>query len=405
MLEADTRPARRREPVSIVTVFNDEAVRRSCLDRSIDAHREEAPSIDYVPVANHNGAFASAGAALNHGAARSRHDYLVFAHQDVYLHSLTALEEAAGILAEDEGIGILGAVGVTSDGRFFGRVRDRVFLLGDPAGRPVPVDCVDEALFIIPRRLLEREPLTEHLDFAWHAYAVEYGLRARAAGLRVCAVDIPLTHNSLTINLDRLDVAYAALAASHPDAVPVMTPQGVVGGKPRLRNRTNILSSHRWRYRWLRESRDARAGSSATGGSPCVLADIRTDIDELLAQLASPPPLLVVNVDRHCSFANEQSRPLSLVRSRRPIRVASAPLEEVAQTITRCAPGGPALVTNVDLEELGWLASQLPFEERIIGFRKSIGYWMLIGVAPDAMPSIWRSRPATPLGSAGLLAA
>ena len=139
--------------------------------------------MDYVPVSNCDGVFASAGAALNHGAAQCRHDYIVFAHQDVYLHSLAALEEAAGILAEDESIGLLGAVGVTSDGRFFGRVRDRVLLLGDPASQPTPVDCVDEALFIIPWRLLEREPLTEHQDFR--------GMRTRsstgyARGRRAC---------------------------------------------------------------------------------------------------------------------------------------------------------------------------------------------------------------------------
>ena len=51
--------------------------------------------MDYVPVSNCDGVFASAGAALNHGAAQCRHDYIVFAHQDVYLHSLAALEEAA----------------------------------------------------------------------------------------------------------------------------------------------------------------------------------------------------------------------------------------------------------------------------------------------------------------------
>ena len=405
MLEADIRPARRREPVSIVTVFNDEAVRRACLDRSIEAHRAEAPSVEYVPVSNRDGAFASAGAALNHGAAHCRHDYLVFVHQDVYLHSLTALEEAAGILADNKSIGLLGAVGVTSDGRFFGRVRDRVFLLGDPAAQPTPVDCVDEALFMIPRRLLQREPLTEHPDFAWHAYAVEYGLRARSTGLRVCAVDIPLTHNSLTVNLERLDVAYAALAAAHPDAVPVMTPQGIVGAPPRLRDRTNALSTYRWRYRWLLESRDARAGSKATGGTPCVLADIRMDVDELLRQLASDSPLLVVNIDRHRSFMDEQPGPLSIMRARRAIRVASAPLDEVAETIARFAPRGPALMTNLDLAELGRLASQLPSERRIIGFRTSIGYWLLIGVTPNATPDIWRSRPATPLGSTGLRAA
>ena len=112
-------------------------------------------------------------------------------HQDVYLHSLTALEEAAGRLANDESIGLLGALGVTSEGGFVGRVRDRVFLGGAPAREPTTVDSVDELLFMVPRRLLVREPLTEDPELAWHAYAVEYGLRVRARGRRVCASTYP----------------------------------------------------------------------------------------------------------------------------------------------------------------------------------------------------------------------
>ena len=123
----------RRERVSIVTVFNDAAVRQGCLDRSIEAHRDEVADVDYVPVDNTERRFGSAGAALNHGAREARHEYLVFVHQDVYLHSLKALEEAAGMLAEDQTIGLLGAAGVTPRGRFLGRLRDRVILAGEPA--------------------------------------------------------------------------------------------------------------------------------------------------------------------------------------------------------------------------------------------------------------------------------
>src|SRR5690242_9180503 len=108
----------RREPVTIVTVFNDLEVRRSCLDRSLEAHAHNGSRLDYVPVDNICSSFASAGAALNYGAAQARHDYVVFVHQDVYLHSLKAVEEAAGMLANDETIGLLGAFGVTSEGRF-----------------------------------------------------------------------------------------------------------------------------------------------------------------------------------------------------------------------------------------------------------------------------------------------
>jgi GT2 family glycosyltransferase len=393
--------ARRREPVSIVTVFNDPEMRRNCLDRSIEAHRAEAPDVDYVPVDNAGGAFASAGAALNHGASLAKHDYLVFVHQDVYLHSLTALEEAAGMLADDEGIGLLGAVGPTAGGRFFGRMRDRVFLLGEPAATPTPVDCVDEVLFMIPRRALEAEPLPEDPELAWHAYAVEYGLRARSRGLRVCVTDIPLTHNSLTVNLDRLEVAYAAIAAKHPELMPVMTPQGVVGGAETLHRRTTFLSAHRWRYRWLRESYDAHAGKRASGGSLCVLADVRLDVDELLSRIPDEHPLLVVSLDAQAGFVDERPGPLALTRSGRPILLTSRPLDGVAAAAAQ-ANGSPVLLTNLGLEDVRRLAPQLPAGPRVLGYRTSLGYWMVIGVAPTALPAGWRSPQATPLGMAAL---
>jgi Glycosyltransferase like family len=384
--------AGRREPVSIVTVFNDAEMRRACLDASVEAHRDEAPDVEYLPIDNSGGAFASAGAALNHGAASARHDYVVFVHQDVRLHSLAALEAAAGLLAEQEDIGLLGAIGVTAGGRFYGTVRDRVVLVGEPAAAPAAVDCVDELLFMVPRRVLELEPLPEDAELAWHAYAVEYGLRLRSRGLRVCAIDMGVTHNSLTVNLDRLDVAYEAVAAKHPDAMPVMTPQGQIGGPPQARDRLpRVLSSQRWRYRWLRESLDAHAARRAAGGSPCVLADIRLDVDELLARLPGDSPLHVVS---HGAFADERPGPLALTRLGRPILLASAPLEAIAGLVGH----GPALVTNLSLEDVRRLAPQLPAEDRILGFRASIGYWMLIGVPAGSLPAAWRERRVRPLG-------
>jgi hypothetical protein len=386
-----------RQPVSIITVFNDPEVRCACLDRSVQAHRDEAPEVEYLAIDNTEGRFASAGAALNYGAERARHDYLVFVHQDVYLHSLAALERAAGILAGDTSIGLLGAAGPTAEGRFFGRIRDRVILVGEPAVEPTPVDSVDELLFMIPRRVLQRVPLPEEPALAWHAYAVDFGLRVRADGLRVCAVDIPVTHNSRTINLERLEDAYAAIAKRHPEAMPVITPQGRVGAAPRLRDHTGgILSEHRWRYRWLRESYHAHAGHRAAGRCPCVLADIRLDIDDLLSRLVERPPLLVLSVDHSGLFADEHPDPLSLTRAGRPIRFTSRPLREVLPAVSSAS--GPVLVTNLELEDVGPLAQAVASAERVLGFRTSIGYWMLLGVRPWELPAAWRTAQATPLG-------
>ena len=105
-------------------------------------------------------------------------------------------------------------------------------LLGVPVQQPVDVDSVDELLFMVPRPLVLRHPLTESPDMAWHAYGVEYGLRVRRLGLRVGVTDIPLTHNSRTANLARLDVAHAAVAARYPELLPVRTTCGVVARRP-----------------------------------------------------------------------------------------------------------------------------------------------------------------------------
>jgi hypothetical protein len=386
--------ARRRAPVSIVTVFNDPEVRAACLDRSLEAHRAEAPDTEYLPVDNSGGAFASAGAALNHGAAQAKHDHVAFVHQDVYLHSLTALEEAAGRLADDDGIGMLGALGVTHEGRFLGRVRDRIFLLGDPAFDPVPVDTVDELLFMIPRRLLEQEPLPEDPEFAWHAYAVEYGLRARAQGRRVCAVDIPLTHNSLTANLDRLEVAYVAIAAKHPAGMPVQTPQGKV---PRVRERAGRLRAHRWRYRWLLESARAQQGRGAMRAAPWVLADVRLDIDDVIARLPAGAPLLVISVDAHGDFIDERPGPLALPRANRPVLLTSGTRGQVAAAL-EAAEDRHVLLTNLRLDDVRALAGRLAARRPIMGFWTSLGYWALLGVPGSALPASWWERRATPLG-------
>ena len=106
----------------------------------------------------------------------------------------------------------------------------------------------------------------------WHAYAVEDGLRVRRLGLRVGVTDIPLTHKSLTVNLARLDVAHAAVAARYPEMLPVRTTCGVVARQTVRSSSGGWLGSQRWRYSWLRESLTVRRARRITG-APIVLAD------------------------------------------------------------------------------------------------------------------------------------
>src|ERR1700743_858317 len=109
--------------VSIVCVYTNAVGRQQCLDRSIEALRNEATDVEYLPIENESGTYPTAGAALNHGVSLRRNDRIVFIHQDVFLHSLTALKQAAGEM-QAGGFGLLGAVGIRADGRLIGRIRD-----------------------------------------------------------------------------------------------------------------------------------------------------------------------------------------------------------------------------------------------------------------------------------------
>ena len=198
-----------------------------------------------------------------------------------------------------------------------------------------------------PRCLVQREPVSESPELAWHAYAVEYGLRARSLGLRVCAVDIPLTHNSLTMNLDRLDAANRAVAASHPDALPVRVPAGIIASPSDTGPGAGILSSHRWRYRWLRESVPAHLGRLASQAGSCVLSDIRFDIDNVIS---SDPDssLLVINLDPEDEFTDEQPGPLELMRRAYPLQMISQPLPRLIDRLAARDSSASKLLTNLE---------------------------------------------------------
>ena len=384
--------------VSIVCVYNDLAVRQGCLDRSIEALSDEASGVEYLPIDNVNSAYPSAGAALNHGASMARNDVVVFAHQDVFLHSLTALKEAAGQFQDPAaGFGLLGAVGVGSDGRIVGRVRDRVVLLGDAVTQPTEVDSVDEVLFLAPRSQLLREPLTESPDMAWHAYAVEYGLRVRKLGLRTGVADIPLTHNSLSINLDRLDVAHRAIAGRYADVLPVRTTCGVIRAGTAKAGGGAWFPSHRWRYRWLRESLALRGIPRAKGQTVGVLADIRHDVDRVIDR-APGRQLHIINRSQGRRFADGGPGRLELARRDGSVVIAACGMPDVEQALANRPPRSWLLLTNLSKSDLKVITSRWPATRGVLGFHAGTEFWLLLGVPFTDLPPQWRSKRATPLG-------
>ena len=393
--------------VSIVCVYNDPAVRRECLDRSVRAYGRHTPGVEYLPVDNVDGRYRSAGAALNHGASLAGNDVVVFVHQDVFLHSLAVVIRVAGQMQAD-GLGVLGAVGVRRDGRIAGRIRDRAVLLGVPVQQPADVDSVDELLFMVPRPLVLRHPLTESPDMAWHAYGVEYGLRVRRLGLRVGVTDIPLTHNSRTANLARLDIAHAAVAARYPELLPVRTTCGVVARQPARNSSRNSsrsssrssssgwLGSQRWRYSWLRESITVRKARRITG-APIVLADIRRDVDNVVER-APGRRLRIVNCSSEAQFMDADGGPLELTRGSGRVVVDARQISDIPAILAAGPPGSWFLLTNMTQEDLGDICARWRSNRQLVGFHAGIGFWILLGAAAADLPPHWRSERSVPLG-------
>jgi len=388
----------RRVPVSVVCVFNNPAVLRDCLTASIAAGLPDAPDLEYLPVDNTAGQFSSAGAALNHGAALARNDVVVFVHQDVFLHSIPAMEKVAAAMMADLSLGMVGATGMTAEGRLLGLIRDRIVLSGRKEPGLADVDSLDEVLFMVRRDHIRRQPLSEEPDLSWHAYAVEYGARLRATGSRVAVADIPLTHNSLTINLDRLAEAHQWIAGAYPDQLPIVTTCGTVQQRPRVPAvLSGLVDSQRWRYRWLRESVSAHKLRSRSPLRPVtVLGDLRRDIDDICAA-AGLDAATVINVLPGITGGHELGKPLELDRRGVRFRFLAVDDAAAAALVSAHGPDRTVAVTNISFDTAGEVVGALAGRRIMLGFHGNTGPWLLTGPAVDAAEEYYRTPRSTPL--------
>ncbi|WP_255450497.1 glycosyltransferase [Skermania sp. ID1734] len=370
-------------------------VLRDCLIRSVESHRSAGPCTEMIVVDNAQRQFPSAGAALNHGASMARNEVLVFVHQDVYLHSLARLEEVASAIVSDTGVGLVGATGMTARGELVGRIRDRVVLTGRACTGFVDVDSVDELLFIARRQQVLDSPLSESAQLSWHAYAVEYGARLRRAGKRVVVGPIPVTHNSLTMNLDQLTAAHHHVGLHYPEQVPLHTTCGTIDG--RQPDRRKLLADHRWRYRWLQGSRKAILARRAIGRLPVVLSDIRFDLDGVLSN-CDASSLDIVTPTSPEEKSSDFPAFLELDRHGRSIKFRIANLSATLELLSKMDNERSLLLTNIDLDFLR-KARTIINSSSVLGYSAATGFWLLMGAAATAAYDEWRLPAATPLGA------
>lgn len=377
--------------MSIVCVYNDEPVLESCLRRSVAAQSDVAPQTELLAIDNRENRFSSAGAALNHGARSARNDVVVFVHQDVVLHSLPALEVAAAELLDAPDIGIMGAVGIDGEDQIIGRIRDRIVQIGEPAPAPRDVETLDEVLLMMTRAQVIREPLSEDPLLAWHAYGVEYALRMRRAGLRAVARDIPLTHNSLSTNLARLDEAHRHVGAAYPELVPIHTTCGTVRQRPATTASEGLLRRFRSAGIWWNESRVARSVHRISPGSEQVFADIRMLIDEAL-QIGGKTALRVIDLDPHANAEHADD----LMRFDRKFSVETADAGRARAAIDSRAPDELLFVAGLT-DAFQSALSPFGGQPHVLGSSFSTGRWALIGVSTDELTPLWPSRRNRPI--------
>lgn len=184
--------------ISVICVYNNETQLNSQLLASLS---NQTAAYEFVPIDNTAGRFASAAAALNHGASVAKGDILVFSHQDIFLKTEHELGELADRIGQCETGTVIGTQGVKEPSRVYfenltaGEEYDARIQNKYEKGL-YEVSCVDEGLFGMTRATWQQHPFDEILCDSWHLYAVEACLWARAHGHHVYVYPAQIHHFS-----------------------------------------------------------------------------------------------------------------------------------------------------------------------------------------------------------------
>lgn len=169
--------------LSFICASNKPKVLKECVISSLEKQKDR--DFELVVVDTTLKQYASAVEALNEGADRAKGDYFVFLHQDIQFEDEDFISKLRGFINQGPFL-IAGVAGVVP-----AKLKWRKKILtnivhgedrinpGEPIHGNSVVSCntVDECLFVIPRDIYVRRPLTEYVP-TWHLYAVEYCLWA-----------------------------------------------------------------------------------------------------------------------------------------------------------------------------------------------------------------------------------
>jgi len=181
--------------ISVVCVYNEERTLKNVLLKSL---ANQTAEFELVTLDNTSNRFKSAAEAMNYGGARAKDDYIMFAHQDVWLGSSSWLEEVEEMLESIADLGIAGVYGVGERGSNFSeRLRFSV-------KEPEEVQTLDECLLIVPRSVFSKLQFDAKTFNGWHCYGADYCLCVKQLGLKAYVLPALSYHRPLRIKIYNL---------------------------------------------------------------------------------------------------------------------------------------------------------------------------------------------------------
>jgi hypothetical protein len=176
---------------AVAAAVNDDVILAQCLARSPEIESGALPLTCYR-------AYPTAGTAYNQGLDDADADYVIFAHQDVFLpqgsvERLTRSINELNATAPDWAVA--GVVGLDVDGALKGETwcSGNNCVIGDGSALPARAISLDELVIVVRRSSgLRFDPKLP----SFHLYAADIILIAEAAGLSTWIIHLPVVHHS-----------------------------------------------------------------------------------------------------------------------------------------------------------------------------------------------------------------
>lgn len=186
------------DSIDIAAAVNDEKILAQCLARSPDIASGAARLRTYSD-------FSSAGLAYNQALLGSDADYLVLAHQDVYLprNFITRLRKEISKLNQiDPNWAVAGSIGLDADAQLRGKVWSSGLssVIGESVDVPVRAICLDELLLVVRKSSsVAFDPVLP----GFHMYGLDVILHGNDLSMASYVLDLPVVHHSRpVINLN-----------------------------------------------------------------------------------------------------------------------------------------------------------------------------------------------------------